>query len=110
MKGPVATIQAVMIFLTGTAMYFVPETRLPLWVWPLLLGLANLALLLSRSIRSRTLTDEELVPLMISIFCLTLAAAIPLEHPRRGTAFLAAFGAMVVGGLFWSVWRAFAKS
>ncbi len=99
-----------LFMLTLTGMAFVPQSVVPLLVWPLLLGLGNLAWVLVRSVRRRTLLDEDLAPLLTLVFSLTLAAAIPFEHPRRGVSFLIAFAAMFMAGIVWSAWRATRQS
>lgn len=95
-----------LFIVTLTGMTFVPESVIPIMVWPLLLGLGNLALVLIHSLRYRALLDEDLAPLLTSVFSLTLAFAISFEHPRRGISFLIAFITMLLTGVIWSMWRA----
>lgn len=97
---------SLLFILTITGMTFVPESTVPILVWPLLLGLGNLALVLIRGLRHRALLDEDVAPLLTSVFSLTLAVVIPFEHPRRGVSFIIAFIAMFLAGVIWSVWRA----
>lgn len=109
MKIPMLPIETLLIGLTIAGIVFLPEPAVPLWVWPLLLGLGSLILVIAHSIPRRTLMDDDLAPLLASVMCLTLAAAIPLEHPRRGVSFLVALLAAFVAGVVWSAWRATLK-
>ncbi len=87
-----------------------PEAVLPITVWPLLLGLGNLGWVLLHSFRRRTLVEEDMAPLLTTVFSLTLAIAIPFEHPRRGISFLIAFIATFLAGVIWSAWQATRES
>jgi hypothetical protein len=99
-----------LLILTITGITFVPDAVIPIMIWPLLLGLGNLVFASVNILRRSGVADEDMAPLLTSVFSFTLAIAIPFEHPRRGTSFLIAFVAMVLAGVIWSAWRATKES
>ena len=99
-----------LFLLTLTGMALVPESVIPIFVWPLVLGLGNLSLVLIHSFSYHALLDEDMAPLLTAVFALTLAVTIPFEHPRRGISFLIAFVMMLVAGVIWSAWKATKES
>lgn len=99
-----------LFILTMTGMTFVPESIIPMIVWPLMLGGGNLTLVLVHSFRHHALLDDDIAPLLTAVFSFTLAIAMLFEYPWRGISFLIAFVATMLAGVIWSAWRATRKA
>ncbi len=106
MKPSPFPFETLLIIATLTGMTFVPQTTVPFWAWPLLLGLGNLGLILSHVVRFHSLLKEDMAPLLAAVLCLVLAIAIPLDRGRTAMPFLVALASMLIAGAIWSAWQA----
>ena len=57
-KLPIS-FETILLFITLTGLLFVPESRIPLLVWPLIAGIGNLAYVALRTVQNHTFRDED---------------------------------------------------
>lgn len=106
MKKLPVSLESILLFITLTGMVFVPEKRVPLFVWPLIAGVGNLGYVSYRVVQNHTLRDKEFGPAMITVGFLALSIGMIYDRQRSGVAFLFPLTALLVTGVVWAAWKA----